>query len=672
MNAIQLLLLSVVIFGLGGLASLLLNRNSRSARLVSGISGMLGSVIGLIASVAAVLTKSSEMRTPVPLPFGDFVLQIDGLSALMIGLIAVIGFATSLYSISYLEKYSSRSLGLLGFFTNIFIATMLLVVTVANGFYFMMFWEMMTLASYFLIIFEIEKKEAIRAGYLYMLVAHAGGFLIMISFIILFLKTGSFDFSIIRQAQLSSGIRSLVFLLAFIGFGAKAGMVPLHIWMPPAYAAAPTHATALMSSVMKKTAIYGILRVCVDFLGASILWWGLLVMFIGAISAAVGVLFALTERDLKRMLAYSSVENVGIILLGIGTGMVGLAENLPVVALLGFLAALYHVVNHSFFKALLFLTSGSVSFSTNTRDLNQMGGLARRMPWTALAFLTGAFAVSAIPPLNGFVSEWFTYHSFFAASVSQDFAVRVFAPLGAVFLAFAGALAAMCFIKAYGGAFTGPARSVSAAQAEEAPGGMVASSIILAVGCLLLGIGAPLVAPFLADIAASIPAVASLSVADSLWVFPVETSQAILSPPLIAVLLLGLLTFPLILVAVYKGNKAGRRFVDDPWACGYGYSSQMSVSASSFDQPLKGMFHPIYTFREAVRGPLKSIADWSGGARSSIARSEPFIERVITTPIAWLVGTLGKHIQALQMGDIRLYCFYIVFTLAVLLIVIFR
>jgi hydrogenase-4 component B len=412
MDAIQLLLLSVLVFGVGALASLLLNGSSRAARYVSGIAGMLGSLVGLLAAILAVVNKPANLELLIPLPFGHFYLQMDGLSTLMIAMISVLGFAASLYSISYLEQYDKRNLGVLGFFTDLFIAMMMLVVTVANAFYFLIFWEMMTLASYFLVVFESEKKEAVRAGYLYMLVAHAGGALIMISFFLFFANAGSFDFAAFRQAQLSPVVRDVIFLLAFIGFGAKAGMVPLHIWMPGAYSAAPSHVSALMSSVMKKTAIYGILRVCVDLLGASVLWWGLLVMFFGALSAVLGVLFALAERDLKRMLAYSSVENVGIILLGIGTGMVGLATQQPVVALLGFLAALYHALNHSFFKGLLFLGAGALDYRLHTRDLNQMGGLARRMPWTGLAFLIGALAVAAIPPFNGFVSEWFTYQAF--------------------------------------------------------------------------------------------------------------------------------------------------------------------------------------------------------------------------------------------------------------------
>jgi len=672
MDAIQLLLLSVLVFGIGAVASLLLNGSSRTARYVAGIAGMLGSAVGLLAAIFAIVNKPATLELPVQLPFGHFYLQMDGLSTLMIGMIAVLGFAASLYSISYLEQYDNRNLGLMGFFTNLFIATLLLVVTVANAFYFLVFWEMMTLASYFLVIFESEKKEAIRAGYLYMLVAHAGGALIMVSFFLLYAHSGSFDFADFSQAKLTPALRNVIFLLAFIGFGAKAGMVPLHIWMPGAYSAAPSHVSALMSSVMKKTAIYGILRICVDLLGPGVLWWGLLVLSFGALSAVLGVLFALAERDLKRMLAYSSVENVGIILLGIGTGMVGMATQQPVVALLGFLAALYHALNHSFFKGLLFLGAGALDFRLHTRDLNEMGGLARRMPWTALAFLTGALAVAAIPPLNGFVSEWFTYQAFFNLSGNPHFAVRVFGPLCAVLLALAGALAAMLYIKAYGSAFTGPAHSAPASQAQEIPGTMLTGMYILVVGCLALGLGAPLVAPNLMNVAASFPGATSMTVASGVWVYPANINQAILSPLLVALLLLGLLTVPFVILAVYGGFKAGRRTVLDPWTCGYGYSPSMSVSASSFDQPMKTTFRSLYALRPMVQRPLDATAAWSKRFREVIVGCEPLLEGWITRPTARVVQYLGEHIQALQMGDIRVYCLYIILTLAILLIVIFK
>ena len=672
MNAIQLLLLSVLLFIIGAVASLLLNGNSRAARVVSGIIGAIASAVGCIAAILALAGGPAAFVMQGPLPFGQFILKMDGLSAFMVGVISVLGLATSIYSISYLEEYANRSLGALGFFNNLFIAAMILVVTVANAFYFLIFWEVMTLASYFLVIFEQEKKESIQAGFLYMLVAHAGTALIMLAFFVFYMNTGSFDFATFRLAQLSPFAKNLVFLMAFFGFGAKAGIVPLHIWLPRAHPAAPSHVSALLSGVMIKTAIYGILRICVDFLGAPNGWWGVTVLAFGAISALLGVLYALTERDLKRMLAYSSVENIGIILMGVGVGMIGVSAKQPVLAILGFLAALYHLANHAFFKGLLFLGAGSIAFRVHTKDLNQMGGLARRMPWTGLAFLTGALAISAIPPFNGFVSEWFTYQAFFTASSIPAFAIRAIAPLSAVLLAMTGALVAMCFIKAYGGAFIGPARSQSASQAREAPPAMVAGTTFLALGCLALGLGAPLVAPVISRVAASVANVTPQPVASAVWVFPVQSAQAILSTPLTAILLIGLLVIPLVVVALYGGFKAGRRVSGDPWACGYGYSPQMSVSASSFDQPVKATFRPLYLLRSLVQKPLNAIAAWSRRATGEISKMEPVIENVVSRPLARAVEYLGRHIQALQMGDLRVYCLYIILTLAVLLIVTFR
>ncbi|HEY6073703.1 MAG TPA: proton-conducting transporter membrane subunit, partial [Anaerolineales bacterium] len=305
MNASQLLMLSVVIFGLGSLASLFLNGGA--ARAASGLTGMAGSVFGVLAVIASFMSPSNGLSLPVALPFGQLTFEMDGLSMLMVAMICVVSFAVSLYSLSYTLNGQDEGYGLLGFLMNLFTAIMLLVVTVSNTFYFLVFWEMMTLVSYFLVTFESRQEKAVRAGYLYMLIAHAGGALIMLAILLFFINSGSFEFSALRTASLSAPLRSLIFLLAFIGFGAKAGMVPLHMWMPPAYAAAPSNAAALMSTVMKKTAIYGILRFCVDLLGPSVLWWGMLVLLFGVVSAGLGALFALSERQMKRVLAYSSI-----------------------------------------------------------------------------------------------------------------------------------------------------------------------------------------------------------------------------------------------------------------------------------------------------------------------------------------------------------------------------
>jgi hydrogenase-4 component B len=666
MIAIQLLLLSILLFGAAACAAWLPG-SGRIARSTASVLGLIASLAGIASAVPALTAAVPPSLALFQIePFGWLEMSMDALSAFLVALIALISFATSIYTLS-----NSQDRGSIGFFTYLFLGAMMLVVTVNNAFYFLLFWELMTLATYFLVIWETEKSESIRTGFIYMLVAHAGAALILIAFLLLFQKTGSFEFSAFRQATLSPGVKNLIFLLTFFGFGAKAGMVPLHFWTPGAYSAAPDHVSALMSGVMKKTAVYGILRVSVDLLGVTQPWWGFTILAFGALSAVVGAFYALAERDIKRLLAYSSVENVGIILMGVGVGMVGLAAQQFALASLGFLAALYHVLNHAFFKGLLFLGAGSVIDRTGLRDLNRMGGLARRMPRTALAFLIGALAVSAIPPFNGFVSEWFTYQSLFSASRIPLFALRVFAPLFAVLLALAGAFAVMVYIKAYGGAFTGPARSQQAASAKEAPGSKLVSQAYLALGCLVLGLGAPLVAPWIASVVSRFTRLPMMTISNGWQVFPGDPAQAVLSTPLVATLLLGLLAAPLLVVALYGGYRAGRRSGVEPWACGYGYAPRMAVAASSFDQPVKISFYVLYWLRTLVDKPFQVIAGYSQAALNIIRRAEPIVETVVSRPTTRLVEKAGQWIQALQMGDIRVYCLYIIITLAVLLILTF-
>lgn len=672
MESIRLLLLSVSLFGAAALLSLLFRRFSTVARYISGIAGMAASLVGSLAAIQVFRLGTGTLELPGLSTLGHFVLQLDGLSAFMVGVISVLGFATSVYSISYAEEYDKRGAGELGFFNNLFIAAMLLVVSVANAFYFLIFWESMTLASYFLVIFEQDKKESVSAGYLYFLIAHIGTALIMLAFFLLYQHTGSFDFSSFRDGTLSLATKNLVFILAFFGFGAKAGIVPFHIWLPRAHPAAPSHASALLSGVMIKTAVYGILRLCVDLLGAPVWWWGFIVLLFGAISAVLGILYALDERDLKRLLAYSSVENIGIILMGVGVGMVGVAIELPALAVLGFLAALYHAINHAVFKGLLFMGAGAVVYRTHTRNMNEMGGLARLMPWTGLLFLIGAISISAIPPLNGFVSEWLLYQSLFMGSLAQLGALRVFGPIAAMLLGLVGAMVAMCFVKAYGTTFTGPARSQHAQQAAEVPGSMLAGMGILALSAIVLGVGAPVVAPFIGGIAAGLAHVPAEFLTNGLQVFPTAASQAALSTPFIVILLACLLIVPLLVVLFLGGFRAGRKFVDEPWACGYGYAPQMSVSATNFAQPMLLAFQPLYGLRGLLQKPLDHIAGFSRKLRDGLPGKEPLLETAVSQPIKSSVQYLGKLIQMLQMGDIRMYCLYIFIALAVLLGVIFR
>ncbi|HEX8992460.1 MAG TPA: hydrogenase 4 subunit B [Anaerolineales bacterium] len=672
MDPIQLLLYAVLLFVAAALLSLVFRKSSEAARAFSGMIGMAGGLVGCLAAYQVFHSGTATLEAASFGIFGNFALRLDGFAAFMIGMISLLACATSLYSISYVKEYERRGPGELGFFNNLFLAAMLMVVSVANAFYFLIFWEFMTLASYFLVIFEQEKKESVQAGYLYFLIAHIGTAMIMLAFFVLYRHTGSLDFASFRDGTISPATRNIVFLLAFFGFGAKAGIVPLHIWLPRAHPAAPSHASALLSGVMIKTAVYGIIRLCVDLLGAPVWWWGLVVLVFGAISAVLGILYALDERDLKRLLAYSSVENIGVILMGVGVGMIGMAAQLPALALVGFVAALYHTINHAVFKGLLFMGAGAVIYRTHTHNMDEMGGLARLMPWTGMVFLTGAIAIAAIPPLNGFVSEWFLYQALFIGSTGTLGILRVFGPILAMILGLVGALVAMCFVKAYGTTFTGPPRSRHASQAREVPFSMVAGMGLLALSAIVLGLGAPVVTPFIARIAAGVANISPAAMANGMQVFPAGMTQAALSTPLVFVLLAGLLTVPLIAVWALGGFRAGSKVDVEAWACGYAYSPQMSVSSTNFAQPLRLAYQPLYTIRTLIQKPLDQIAAFSKDFRDGLPGAEPVLERTVTRPILVSVQAVGKRIQSLHMGDVRMYCLYIFIALAVLLVVIFR
>ena len=378
----------------------------------------------------------------------------------------------------------------LGSLFNGFLLSMTLVVIADNGFFFLIVWELMSLLSYFLVVTEHEKAEVRYAGFFYLIMTHVGTAFIILAFLIFFQGGGSFSFETFRHPEqpLPEGMRTLVFLMALIGFGTKAGIVPLHVWLPYAHPAAPSHISALMSGVMIKTAIYALIRVYFDFLGGQFpWWWGFVVLVIGAVSALLGVMYALMEHDLKSLLAFHSVENIGIILLGIGAGMIFQTYGLKEFAALGLLAGLYHTINHAMFKALLFLGAGSLLYATHTRNMEEYGGLLRRMPWTGVFFLIGAVSISALPPTNGFVSEWLVFQSLFLSFQLPSVFLKLMLPIAAAMLALTSVLALACFAKAFGISFLALPRSSHARHAEEVPMPMRIGMGMLAVVCVAAG-----------------------------------------------------------------------------------------------------------------------------------------------------------------------------------------
>lgn len=671
MDALLLLMWSIMLYLAGGIAALLLARRRALAIRLAGLSALLGGAFGVTSALLALHSgEPAVWQMMTPFDFAHFIVRLDGLGAFMLLVISLLVTCCGLYSLSYLYEYAGRAPGVMGFFMNLFIASMVGLVVMDNAFWFIVLFEMMSLASWFLVIAD-RQRESIQAGLLYFFIAHAGSVLIMIAFFLLWRQSGSLNFASFRALSLDQGSASVVFLLAFFGFGAKAGMLPLHSWLPRAHPAAPSHASALMSGVMVKIGIFGIIKVALDLLANSgmPLWWGVVVLAFGAVSSVLGVLYALAEHDIKRLLAWHTVENIGIILMGVGVGMAGCALRQPAIAAVGLLGALYHLLNHALFKGLLFLGAGAVISRLHTRDMEKMGALAKGMPWTAGAFLVGCLAISAMPPLNGFISEWYTYQALFSLTRLDVVTARLAGPAAIVMLAITGALAAMCFVKVYGVSFCGNPRSEQASQAREVPWPMVVAMLALALACLFCGVGASLVAPYLLRIVLPLTSPATLVVAQGVTLMPGDAQQAVLAPSLIFLLLIALPLLPGVLWYFNRRSRGAFRRQGDAWACGYAWEQGMAPSASSVTQPLRAMFGPLYQLRQQL-DPTGALQRSLGGVTLAARRTEPWWDDRLIGPLVQGTRRIALRVQCLQSGDFRLYCLYVVAALVVLLLAI--
>ena len=666
-NTLELLAISIGCYVIASLVALLGSGERESCIVkVSGVLGFIGGVLGLLSSAQALLGGAALTATLYsPFEFAQLTINMDALGAFMVLVISLIMVAASIYSWHYMNEYLGKGAWGISFFLHLFVASMVALVVVDNAFYFIVFFEMMSLASYFLVLVE-QTEKSVKAGLQYFFIAHAGSVLIMIAFFMLYRASGSLNFADFTNLNLPVWESSVIFLLAFFGFGAKAGMITLHGWLPQAHPAAPSHASALMSGVMVKIGVFGIIKVGVVFLGGTQAWWGYVVLAFGAVSSVLGVMYALAEHDIKRLLAYHTVENVGIILMGVGVALIGMATGHPVFAALGLLGALYHLLNHAVFKGLLFLGAGSVIYCMHTKDMEKMGGLGKLMPYTATAFLIGTMAISALPPLNGFVSEWFIYQSLFDLSRQSVLSMSIAGPIAVVMLAITGALACMCFVKVYGICFSGAPRTQKASEAREVGWPMVLGCAFLAVMCIVLGVGSPWISPLISDIATTTLAAAPIVVHQGMSLHPVSTTQAILSTPVITIGLLVLLVVPALMLAFFKGRRLSNRRQGDPWACGYAYESRMTVSAGGFTQPLRHMFAPVYRIR-VILDPSGWMQRSLQAVTTSAAAIEPSFDRYLVQPACRAAMSVSGWVTRMQGGDFRIYCLYIVVALLALL-----
>ena len=644
-------------------ASLLTAMDARALRvLATPLFGFAG-LAALAGGLTALFQESTAtLILPFGLPWLPWHLRLDALAGFFLSVIGVVSMAVGVYAPAYVRDFErgQNSLIALGGFTGLFLTGMLLVVLADDAFLFMVAWEVMSLSSYFLVAFQHQHAANRRAAFLYLLMAHIGGLAILLGYGVLASFGDGFSFDAMRAASLPPMWATVAFVLAFIGFGMKAGLVPLHAWLPEAHPVAPSHISALMSGVMLKVAVYGFIRFVFDLIG-DIQWqWGVVVLTIGSISALMGVLLAIVQNDMKRLLAYSSVENLGIIFMALGLALIFIGSNHSGLGALAFVAALYHALNHAMFKSLLFLGAGAVLHSTHERDLEQMGGLLRRMPWTGLFFLVGCISISALPPFNGFVSEWLVFQAALQTWTLDSGVLRSLIPIAAAILALTGALVAATFVKLYGIAFLGRARSRHVRRARKAPFGMRAGLGWLAALCLLLGV-LPTQVINVIDVIPRQLLGGGLPQATAhgwLWLTPISPATASYSGPLVAILLVFIAG-----MAILLGRRSSARPVQhcDAWDCGFAPpTARMQYTATAFAQPIRRVFGSLCQVDESVT-PRED-----GVPRHQLTITDR-TWGLFYEPIARSVEIAARRVVQLQSGNVRIYLGWTLVTLLVLL-----
>jgi hydrogenase-4 component B len=669
----SLILAALVVLLAGGVLSLAGGRG-RWACILGPAVAVSGSVLALTQAMGVLISgQAATLQLAWHVPLGSLSLGLDPLSAVFVVPIAVVTALAAIYGGQYLGGHDEqveavsaaapvrarKHLGAAWLFANVLTAAMLLVVLARNGVLFLFAWELMALSSFFLVMFEHEDEQVRRAGWTYLVASHLGTAFLLAMFVLLGRHSPTLDFA---TFHVEAGLAGTVFVLGVIGFGTKAGFVPLHIWLPEAHPAAPSHVSAIMSGVMIKTGLYGLLRL-ITLLGPVPAWWGWLLVGVGVVTGILGIGFALAQHDLKRLLAYSSVENVGIMALGLGTALLGLSADNARMATLGFAGCLLHMVNHATFKSLLFLGAGAVLHATGTRQLDHLGGLLKRMPTTGATFLLGAAAICGLPPLNGFVSELLIYLAAFAGltgPLPPHAALSAAAVVVIGALALIGGLAAACFAKACGAVFLGEPRTASAAQAHEAGLAMRLPMLILAACCPLIGLLGWLAPRALA------PAIATLMPPAMAEQIALETAWAARS---LGWLALGGAVFGGLVLLLIAGRVRllSRREVGagPTWDCGYANPQpRMQYTASSFADPLVRFLKFFLQTREEVQTPRGLFPDraWLHTETPDVFREGLY--RRLFAGGEWLAVKLHR----LQHGRIQVYVLYIALMLLVLLV----
>jgi hydrogenase-4 component B len=647
------------LWGVVGLAGLL---RPMSVGFVARVLFPVGAICGVALAAVAALSLASEpeqMTLQIGLPDLPMHLRRDALTSLFLFLLGAASAGISIFAAGYFRAGQGAAPGLLCLQYHLFLASMGLVLLADDAYAFMVAWETMALSSYFLVTTQHGLAEIRRAGFLYLLMAHLGAIAVLLSFGVMQGGSWQFTFDAMRAAELAPEWAAVAFGLALFGFGAKAGLVPLHVWLPEAHPAAPSPVSALMSGVMLKTAVYGMLRVTFDLLGSAQWWWGLAPLALGLFSALYGVVFAAAQTDMKRLLAYSSIENVGIIFTGLGLAIVFQGVNLPSLASLALIALLYHCLNHAFMKSLLFVGTGAVLHSTGERNLGRLGGLIHRMPWVAWLTLVGVLALAGLPPLNGFVSEWLLLQAFlFSHEVPQTF-INMLLPLGAAVVALSAALAAYVMVKFFGVIFLGQPREAGLAHAHDAGVLERIGLVWLAMGCFALGLLPTRVIGALRVVVEQLTGTLFAHEDAPWWLLvPLAGRQASYSAP---VFFAAILVVVVVTVWVVRLLYHGRARRTGPWDCGFGpLNARMQDTAEGFGQPIRHIFTSFFAMTRELPSPFDRAPRYRVTVGDRIWKG-------LYLPIGALVQRVADAFAWLQQGRIANYLLYSFVTLVVLL-----
>ena len=605
---------------------------------------------------------ASHLALPLGLPWLGAHFRLDALAAFFLVVVGLGSAAASLYGLGY-GRHEKAPHRVLPFFPA-FLAGMTLVVLADDAFTFLLSWEFMSLSSWALVMAHHRDRDNAHAGYVYLVMASFGTLALVLAFGLLAGTAGSYDFATIRMAEQPLLVSALVLGLVLLGAGSKAGLVPLHVWLPLAHPAAPSHVSALMSGVMTKVAVYGFIRIVFDLAGEPTWWAGMVVLLLGGVTAVLGVLYALMQHDLKRLLAYHTVENIGIIFIGLGLALAFEANAMGWAAALAFTAALFHVLNHAIFKSLLFFGAGAVLTATGERDMDRLGGLIHHMPYTSVAFLVGCVAISALPPLNGFVSEWLTFQAILQSPALPQWGLKIMVPAVGAMLALSAALAAACFVKAFGITFLGRPRTPAAAAARDVDRISLAAMFILAALCLLAGILPGLVIDALAPVTQILLADRMPVQSDIPWlsIVPIAESRSSYNGFLVFAFIAMSASLAVLVIHRWGSHRLRRA---PAWDCGWADPAPATqYTSASFAQPIRRVFAThIFRAREDVKMPPPGD---QRPARLHV-RIHDLVWESLYEPVAGAVGFAAERLNYLQFLTIRRYLSLVFLVLVALL-----